>query len=116
MTRTSTPAAGCCWWGTPSSASTGCCRCTPPPSWRCWPTGSCVTGGSPARPHDLRHSFAVASLLDWCRDGGDIASRMPLLSAYLGHASPEHTYWYLSASPELLAEAARRLAAPGAPR
>jgi len=41
---------------------------------------------------------------------------MPLLSAYLGHAAPEHTYWYLSASPELLAEAARRLAAPGAPR
>ena len=60
--------------------------------------------------------FAVATLLDWCCDGGDIASRMPLLSAYLGHASPEHTYWYLSASPELLAEAARRLAAPGAPR
>jgi integrase/recombinase XerD len=55
-------------------------------------------------------------LLDWCRDGGDIASRMPLLSAYLGHASPEHTYWYLSASPELLAEAARRLTAPGAPQ
>jgi len=38
------------------------------------------------------------SLLDWCRDGGDIASRMPLLSAYLGHASPEHTYWYYSDS------------------
>lgn len=73
-------------------------------------------GNCRPRPHDLRHSFAVASLLDWCRDGGDIASRMPLLSAYLGHASPEHTYWYLSASPELLAEAARRLAAPGAPR
>ena len=33
------------------------------------------------RPHDLRHSFAVATLLDWCRDGGDVASRMPLLSA-----------------------------------
>jgi integrase len=74
------------------------------------------SGNCRPRPHDLRHSFAVASLLDWCRDGGDIASRMPLLSAYLGHASPEHTYWYLSASPELLAEAARRLAAPGAPR
>jgi integrase/recombinase XerD len=74
------------------------------------------SGNCRPRPHDLRHSFAVATLLDWCRDGGDIASRMPLLSAYLGHASPEHTYWYLSASPELLAEAARRLAAPGAPR
>jgi integrase/recombinase XerD len=74
------------------------------------------SGGSRPRPHDLRHSFAVATLLDWCRDGGDIASRMPLLSAYLGHASPVHTYWYLHGSPELLAEAARRLSpTPGEP-
>ena len=75
------------------------------------------SGGSRPRPHDLRHSFAVASLLDWCRDGGDVASRLPLLSAYLGHAEPANTYWYLHAAPELLAEAARRLgAAPGVAR
>ena len=75
------------------------------------------SGGCRPRPHDLRHSFAVATLLDWCRDDGDIAARLPLLSAYLGHAAPAHTYWYLQASPELLAEAARRLAAvPGQPR
>jgi integrase len=67
------------------------------------------SGGCRPRPHDLRHSFAVATLLDWYRDGGDIASRMPLLSAYLGHADPAGTYWYLHAAPELLAEAARRL-------
>ncbi len=75
-------------------------------------------GGSRPRPHDLRHSFAVATLLDWCRDGGDIAARMPLLSAYLGHADPAGTYWYLHAAPELLAEAARRLGdnKPGEPR
>jgi integrase/recombinase XerD len=72
------------------------------------------SGGCRPRPHDLRHSFAVSTLLDWCRDDRDIAARMPLLSAYLGHAAPAHTYWYLQASPELLAEAARRLAlAPG---
>lgn len=74
-------------------------------------------GGSRPRPHDLRHSFAVATLLDWSRDGGDIAARMPLLSAYLGHADPAGTYWYLHAAPELLAEAARRLGAgPGEPQ
>jgi integrase len=75
-------------------------------------------GGSRPRPHDLRHSFAVATLLDWCRDGGDIAARMPLLSAYLGHADPAGTYWYLHAAPELMAEAARRLGdnKPGEPR
>jgi integrase len=75
-------------------------------------------GGSRPRPHDLRHSFAVATLLDWCRDGGEVAARMPLLSAYLGHADPAGTYWYLHAAPELMAEAARRLGdnKPGDPR
>ncbi|MFI7128052.1 tyrosine-type recombinase/integrase [Nonomuraea sp. NPDC050153] len=67
------------------------------------------SGASRPRPHDLRHAFAVATLLDWCRDGGDVAARMPLLSAYLGHTEPANTYWYLQAAPELLAEAARRL-------
>jgi len=61
------------------------------------------------RPHDLRHSFAVATLLDWYRDGGDVAARLPLLSTYLGHVEPANTYWYLHAAPELLAQAAHRL-------
>jgi integrase len=75
------------------------------------------SGSSRPRPHDLRHTFAVRTLLDWCRDGGDVAARMPLLSTYLGHVEPANTYWYLQAAPELLAEAARRLdAAPGDPR
>ena len=61
------------------------------------------------RIHDLRHSFAVRTLASWYRDGGDVAARMPLLSAYLGHVSPVSTYWYLHAVPELLTLAARRL-------
>jgi integrase len=61
------------------------------------------------RIHDLRHSFAVRTLAGWYRDGGDVAARMPLLSAYLGHVSPVSTYWYLHAVPELLALAAQRL-------
>jgi integrase/recombinase XerD len=61
------------------------------------------------RVHDLRHSFAVKTLLGWYRDGGDVATRMPLLSTYLGHVDPAATYWYLSAAPELLALAAGRL-------
>ncbi|HEX2807567.1 MAG TPA: tyrosine-type recombinase/integrase [Kineosporiaceae bacterium] len=69
---------------------------------------------APCRPriHDLRHSFAVATLLDWYRDGCGIASRLPLLSTYLGHVDPKQTYWYLEAAPELMAEAARRLESP----
>jgi integrase len=61
------------------------------------------------RIHDLRHSFAVRTLLGWYRDGGDVAARMPLLSTYLGHVDPAATYWYLSAAPELLGLAAERL-------
>ncbi len=65
--------------------------------------------GARPRVHDLRHSFAVATLLDWYRDGTDITARMPLLSAYLGHVGPASTYWYLQATPELLAVAAQWL-------
>src|SRR5262249_52026456 len=61
------------------------------------------------RIHDLRHSFAVASLLDAYAAGQDGQATMALLSTYLGHADPSHTYWYLSAAPELLALAGQRL-------
>lgn len=64
---------------------------------------------SPPRIHDLRHTFAVATLLDCYRDGADVQAMLPRLSTYLGHADPKHTYWYLSAAPELLALAADRL-------
>ncbi|MGK2930807.1 MAG: tyrosine-type recombinase/integrase [Acidimicrobiales bacterium] len=61
------------------------------------------------RPHDLRHSFAVRTLLGWYRDGADAAALMPLLSTYLGHVHPANTYWYLTAAPELLGLVAARL-------
>ena len=62
------------------------------------------------RIHDLRHTFAVNTLLGWYRDGLDVAARMPVLSTYLGHTHPANTYWYLTATPELMAYAAGRLA------
>ncbi len=61
------------------------------------------------RVHDLRHSFAVKTVLGWYRDGADIAALMPRLSTYLGHTDPQHTFWYLSAAPELMALAGQRL-------
>jgi integrase/recombinase XerD len=61
------------------------------------------------RLHDLRHRFAVRTLLHWYRCGADVEQRLPQLAAYLGHAHVSDTYWYLSATPELLALAARRL-------
>ena len=66
-------------------------------------------GSRPPRVHDLRNGFAVHTLLDWYRDGGDVQARLPLLSAYLGHARPSSTYWYLQAVPELLTLAAQLL-------
>ena len=56
----------------------------------------------PPRIHDLRHSFAVATLVRWYRAGEDVGALLPRLSTYLGHLTPTYTYWYLSAAPELL--------------
>jgi integrase/recombinase XerD len=70
-----------------------------------------------ATVHGLRHTFAVTTLLGWYRDGQDVQARLPALSTYLGHAGPAATYWYLTATPELLALAAGRLEdAPGSAR
>jgi len=61
------------------------------------------------RLHDLRHSFVVATLLQWHRSGVDVRARLPLLSTYLGHVSPASTYYYTNAVPELLALVAGKL-------
>jgi integrase len=63
---------------------------------------------SPPRLHDIRHTFAVRTLLEWYRSGQDVQAKLPSLSTYLGHREPASTYWYLSATPELLALAAAR--------
>jgi integrase len=61
------------------------------------------------RLHDLRHSFAVRTLLGWYRAGLDVEALLPRLSTYLGHREPRFTYRYLTATPELLGHAAARL-------
>jgi len=48
-------------------------------------------------------------LTDWYRSGVDVAARMPLLSAFMGHTGPASTFYYLHAAPELLGLAAQRL-------
>lgn len=65
------------------------------------------------RLHDMRHSFAVQTLVDWYRIGADVEREMPKLSAYLGHTHVNDTYWYIEAVPELLELATRRLAEKG---
>jgi len=61
------------------------------------------------RLHDLRHRFAVKTLLDWYQAGIDVEQHLPELATYLGHAHITDTYWYLTATPELLQLAAQRL-------
>jgi integrase len=61
------------------------------------------------RLHDLRHRFATTTLVNWYRSKEDPERRLPLLSAFLGHVHLADTQWYLSASPELMREAMRRL-------
>jgi integrase len=66
-------------------------------------------GSKPPRLHGLRHTFAVRTMLDSYRTDGDPQARLAALSTYLGHANPAASYWYLSATPELLTLAASRL-------
>jgi integrase/recombinase XerD len=65
------------------------------------------------RIHDLRHRFAVNTLIRWYREGADVERCLPRLSTYLGHGRCEHTYWYLTAVPELLRLATERLEQKG---
>ncbi len=53
----------------------------------------------------------MRTLLRWYRQDADVRALLPRLSTYLGHTDPKHTYWYLSAAPELLGLAAARLTA-----
>lgn len=73
---------------------------------------------APSRPriHDLRHRFAVRTVLGWYRAGLDVEALLPRLSTYLGHREPRFTYVYLTATPELLGQAAARLEATQAAR
>ena len=61
------------------------------------------------RIHDLRHYFAIRTLLNWYRADADVETHLPELATYLGHVHVRDSYWYLSATPELLKLATLRL-------
>lgn len=65
----------------------------------------------PPRIHDLRHTFAVRTLLRWYQTNACIGNKIATLATYLGHVKVTDTYWYLSAVPELMAAAAARFEA-----
>lgn len=69
-----------------------------------------VGRGCRPRPgiHDLRHTFACRRVERWYNAGVDVVHSIAALSTYLGHATIRDTYWYLTATPELLERAAAR--------
>lgn len=68
-----------------------------------------ASSASRPRLHDLRHTFAVNTMLEAYRSGADPAETLPLLATWLGHAEPSDTYWYLTGTAELMAAATERL-------
>lgn len=61
------------------------------------------------RIHDLRHRFIIGTLRRWYQTERDIEACLPRLAAYVGHGHVNDTYWYISATPELLQLATERL-------
>jgi integrase len=57
---------------------------------------------------DLRHSFITRRLALWQANGTDIDHAALALSTYVGHAKVTDTYWYLTATPELMQTAGAR--------
>jgi integrase len=68
-------------------------------------------GARGQRLHDFRHTFATTSLVDAYRADVDVDAQIVVLATYLGHVSPASTYWYLTATPELLTLASQRVEA-----
>ena len=69
---------------------------------KCWE----VSGNNPIRgnctPYSLRHNFAAHLLTRWMEEKKDIDSLLIYLSTYMGHASFNSTYYYLSLLPQRL--------------
>ena len=60
------------------------------------------------RLYDFRHTFACRTVKNWLDTGEDVNEKLFLLSTYMGHVKPEETFWYLSATPELLSVSCRK--------
>ncbi|MCW2279522.1 tyrosine-type recombinase/integrase [Heliophilum fasciatum] len=60
------------------------------------------------RLYDIRHTFACRTILKWYESGEDVNRMIYVLSVYMGHVKPADTYWYLTATPELLSIACKK--------
>jgi site-specific recombinase XerD len=64
--------------------------------------------GRPPRIHDLRHSFAVAALHRWYKQGAEVQAKLPYLATYMGHVCAVSTHHYLHLTPDLRQAASHR--------
>lgn len=71
--------------------------------------GLAPRGAARPRMHSLRHSFIVGAVLDGYQRGLDVQARLAVIATYAGHVDPKASYWYLTASPELMAVVGERL-------
>lgn len=60
------------------------------------------------RIHDLRHTFAVNTLVTWYEKNKNVQKLLPVLSDYLGHAEISSTICYLTMTDNLLHKANNR--------
>lgn len=67
-----------------------------------------IAGARAVTLHSFRHGFAVKRLTLWHRAGENVSELLPHLTVYLGHLNPTDTYWYLTATTELLETASER--------
>ena len=85
------------------------CRSRVEENFRTIRRGVVPNGARPApRIHDLRHTFATRHIAKWHYEAAPVAHRLLLLSRYLGHRSFGDTWWYISADPATLRQAASR--------
>ncbi len=69
-------------------------------------SGITASGTRNPNLYSFRHSFATHRIYQWHRDGLDITSLLPGLSAYMGHTQYQHTLYYLHFLPELFSDMA----------
>lgn len=68
----------------------------------------CKINGRYPRLYDFRHTFVCRRIQAWYEAGLDVNVFIPKLSRYLGHKKIGDTYWYMSATPELMKLTASR--------
>ena len=71
---------------------------------KCWQRAGNPENLEYCTPYILRHNYATRTLMKWMEDGIDIDSKIPYLSAYMGHETFDSTYYYIHLLPERLSK------------